>query len=97
MRSTYEFLTNFQFFMDFYRDSIKPLSKSCIKTIDRIVDYVPNGIAAKISILGTSISTISILWLVVATNAVKYYTEIGRTPNFYNMHYVNVLGEFKTD
>ena len=30
-------------------------------------------------------------------NAVKYYTAIGRTSDFENMHYVNVLGKFKTD
>ena len=27
----------------------------------------------------------------------KYYTVIVRTPDFDNMHYINVLEEFKTD
>ena len=62
-----------------------------------IVSDVPNGIAAKNVIKGTNISTISIRRLVFATNAVKYYTAIGRTANLDNMHYVNVLGEFRTD
>ena len=58
LRITYEGLTNFQSFMDFNHNSIKSLSKSCSKDIDKIVDDVPNGIAAKIAVLGTNISTI---------------------------------------
>ena len=46
---------------------------------------------------GMNISTISIHQLVVATNAVKYYTSIGGMPKFDNMHYINVLGEYSTD
>ena len=46
---------------------------------------------------GMNISTISIHQLVVATNAVKYYTTIRQVPDFENMHYVNVLGGFNID
>ena len=59
--------------------------------------YVPNRIAAGNAVPGTSISKISIRCLVVDTDIVNYYTVIGRTPDFDNIHYVNVLGEFKTD
>ena len=93
---TYEGLTNFQYFMEFDCDSIESLSKSWSNNIDAVVVHVPNGIAAENAVPGTNISTISICRLVLDKNYVKYYIEIGRTPNFYNMHYVNMLGEFNT-
>ena len=83
---TYECLTNFQSFVYFDHDSIKPLSKSYSKNIDVVVADVPNGIAAKKAVPGKNISTISICQLVVATNAVMYYIEIRRMHDFYNMH-----------
>ena len=46
LRITYEGLTNLQSFMDFNHDSIKSLSKSCIKNIDRIIADVTNGVAS---------------------------------------------------
>ena len=94
---TYEGLTNFQSFMYSDCNNIESLSKACSKDIDRIISDVPNGIAAENDVPGTNISTISIRRLVVATNAVKYYTVIGRIPEFDNIHYVNVLGGFRTD
>ena len=72
LRITYEGLTNFQSFMDFDRDSIVSLSKACSKEIDMIIADVPNGIAAENAAPGTNISTISILRIIVATNAMKY-------------------------
>ena len=92
LRITYEGLTNFQSFMDFNRDSIESLSKDCSKNVDRIIADFPNGIAAKNAVLGTNISTVPIRRLVVATNAVKYYTVIGQTPDFDNMRYISVIG-----
>ena len=89
---TYEGLTKFQSFVEFDRNSIESLSKSFSKNTDAIVVYVPNGIAAENSLSLTNTSTISILQLVVSTNDLKYYTVIGRTPNFNNIHYVNVPG-----
>ena len=97
LRITYEGLTNFQSFMDFDRDSIGSISKDCSNNIDAIVAYVPNGIATNNAIWGTNISMIPIRQLVVATNAVKYYTSIGGMPKFDNTHYINVLGEYSTD
>ena len=72
LRINYAGLTNFQSFVDFDRDSIEYLSKSCSKNIDAIVADVPNGIVAKHAVPGTNTSTISIRRLVFATNAVKY-------------------------
>ena len=99
LRIIYEIITNFQFLMDFDRDqdSIKSISKYCNKNIDAIVVDFPTGISAKNAVPGMKISTISIRRLVVATNAVKYCNKIGQKPDFENMRYVNVLGEFNTD
>ena len=97
LRITYEGLTNFQSFMDSNHDSIKLHPKACSKEINRIIADIPHGIAPENAVPGTNIITISTRLLVVATNAVKYYTAIRRMPKFDNMHYVNVLGEFKTD
>ena len=83
--------------MDFDHNSIESISKYWSKNIDTIVVDVPNSIASKNAVLEMNISTISIHRLVIATNAVKYYTAIVRTPDFDNMHYVNVRGEFRTD
>ena len=96
LRITYEGITNFQSFMDFDRDSIISLSKVYRKDIDIIIADVPNVIVSENVVPGRNISMIPICRLVVATNDVKYYTAIGWTPNFENMHYVNVHREFKT-
>ena len=66
LRINYEGLTNFQYFMNFDRDSIESLSKSCSKNIYAIKAAVQNGIAAENSVTGTNISTISICRLVIA-------------------------------
>ena len=97
LRLTYEGITNFDSFLDFDRESIESLSKACARTIPAIAADDNNGIAAEAEIPGANLSTISIRRLVVATHAVKYYTSIGRTPDFDNMHYVNVLSAFRTD
>ena len=97
LRITYEGLTKFESFMYFDRNSIESLSKAWTKNIDSIVADVPNGISEKNAVPGTNISTIWIRRLVVATNSVNYYTVIGKTPDFDNMHFVNVIGGFKTE
>ena len=97
LKITYEGPTNFQSFMNFDHNSIESLLKACSKNIDAIFSDVPNGIAAKNAVPGKNITTISIRQLFVATNSVKYYTEIRQTPNFDNTNYVNVIGEINTD
>ena len=96
-RITYEGITNFASFLDFDRESIETLSKACSRPIDEIQVDVANGIAAENAVPAANISTISIRRLVVATGAVKYYTSIDRVPDFDNMHYVDVLSDFKVD
>ena len=60
LRIVYEVLTKFKSFIEFDCNSIESLLKSCSKNIDRIIYDVPNGIAAKTTIPGMKISTISI-------------------------------------
>ena len=97
LRITYAGLTDFHSFADFDSDGINSISKACSKNIDRTIADVPNGISAKNTVTAMNTSTISIQQLVVATNDVKNYTVIGLMPDFENMHYVNVIVEFKTD
>ena len=97
IRITYEGMTDFASLLDFDRESIEALSKACSKTIPAVAEDVANGIAAENEVPGANISSISIRRLVVAMNAAKYYTSIGRTINAVNMHYSNVLTGFKTD
>ena len=97
LRITYEGITNYESFLDFDRDSIEALSKACAQAIPAVIADAANHIEAENAVPAANISTISIRRLVVATNAVKFYTSIGRTPTAANMHYSNVLSGFKTD
>jgi hypothetical protein len=96
-RITFEGVTDYKSLLDFDRESVEALSKACSRTIPAIAADVANGISAEAEVLGANISSISIRRLVVAMNAVKYYTSVGRTPEAANMHYDNILSGFKTD
>ncbi len=96
-RITYEGVTDFRSLLDFDRESIEALAKACSKAIDAIAADNQLGITAEPAVNAANISSISIRRLVVAMQAVKYYTSIGRIPNEINMHYGNILSTFKTD
>jgi len=97
VRVTYEGITNYLSLLDFDRDSIESLSKACSRPIAAIAEDLPSLIAAEPQVPAANISTISIRRLVIAVQAAKYYTNIGRTPDDSNMHYLNVLSGFKVD
>ena len=97
LRIIHEGITNFLSLLDFDRDSIESLSKACARPITAIDEDLANLIAAEAAVPAANVSTISIRRLVIAVQAVKYYTNIGRTPDNTNMHYVNVLSNFKSD
>ena len=80
----YEGITNFDSFTDFDRESIESLGNACIKTIDVIIADPLNGIQGENEVSGTTISTISIRRLVVATHAFKYNRSFGRVPDYDN-------------
>ena len=96
-RITYEGITNYRSLLDFDKESIEALPKACSKNIEAIEADEDNGIDEEVPIPGANINSIAIRRLVVATQAVKYYVDVGQEPNDSNMHYTNVLSKFKTN
>jgi hypothetical protein len=96
-RITYEGITDFRSLLDFDRESIESLAKSCSKDIVAIEADEANNVAAEPAVAGANLSSISVRRLVVAMHAMKYYDSIGRAPTDANMHYNNVLSGFKSD
>ena len=96
-RITYEGITNYDSLQDFDKSSIESLPKTCINTIPAIPEDLAAGIAAEPEVVGANISTISVRRLIVASNAANYYKSIGRTMTAANMHYGNILSNFKVE
>ena len=97
LRLTHEGITTLDSLTDFDDKAIKLLPKVCKDGIDAIVADAPNGIAAEPAVNGANISSISVQRLIVAADAAHYYQAIGRTPTTTNMHYTNVLKDFKLE
>ena len=96
-RILYEGITTFDSLNDFDEKSIQDLPGICKETIPAITADPANGIAAENEVPGANISSISVRRLIVAANAAKYYISIGRTMTTGNMHYNNVLRNFKIE
>ena len=96
-RITYEGITNYDSLKDFDKSSLEALPKTCINTIPPIAEDVAAGIAAEAEVHGANISTISVRRLIVASNAARYYSSIGRAMTSANMHYGNILSDFKIE
>jgi len=96
-RMTYEGVTNFPSLCDFDKKSIESLPATCKNSIPAIAEDLPNGVTAELDIAGANISSISVRRLIVACNASKYYTSIGRTMDLSNMRYTQVLSNFKLE
>ena len=73
------------------------MSKNCIQDIPKINADPDAGVEAEPAVKGANISTISGVRLLTASNAVKYYKLVGRTPDPVNMNYKNVLSKFQDD
>jgi hypothetical protein len=97
LRLTHEGITNLESLTDFDDKAIKLLPKVCKDGIDAIAGDAANGIAQENAVNGANISSISVQRLIVAADAARYYQAIGRTPTVNNMHYTNVLKEFKLE
>ena len=54
-----------------------------------------NNVVEKPAVNRKNISTISVSRLIVAVNAAKFYGAVGRLMTLQNIHYVNVLSNFK--
>ena len=92
-----EGLTNFDSLTDFDKKSLERLPSVCKETIPAIAADLPNGIAAENKIPGANISSISVQRLIVAMHAAEYYTAINPSMTIANMHYANVLKNFKIE
>ena len=96
-RVLHEGINNYESLTDFDKKSIEKLPSVCKEGIDAIQEDLPNGIAAENAVNGATISSISVRRLIVAVEAAKYYEMIGRTMTPANMHYANVLKDFKME
>ena len=91
----YEGITAYPSLEDFYNKSIKSLPATCKVMIPAIAEDVATGITTEQEILGANVSSNSVQYLVVASNGTKYYRSIGRVMTAPNMHYSNILANFK--
>ena len=97
LRISHEGITNYESLLDFDKKSIQKLPITCRSAIPAIAADVPNGIAAEAAVPGANINSISVRRLIVASNAVRYYTSIDRNITPASMHYTNVLADFKVE
>ena len=96
-RLTYEGITNFPSLTDFDKKAIQALPSTCKNRIPAIAEDSAAGIPAEPEVLGANISSISVQRLIVAVHASKYYSSINRAMSVSNMHYGNILAEFKIE
>ena len=96
-RITHEGITDFDSLVDFDDAAIKNLPRICKENIPAIAEDQANNIAAEAAVNGANISSISVQRLMVAANAARYYKSIGRALTSANMHYGNILSNFKVE
>ena len=94
---TYEGITNFSSPTDFDKKSIESLPATCNEKIPVIADDPSADITAEPAAPGANISLTQIRQLILAVQATKYYTLIGRKMNATNMHCGNILSSFKIE
>ena len=96
-RIIHEGITDFNSLVDFDKQTIQNLPKVCKETIAAIVADPANNITAEVEVPGANVSSISVQRLLVACKASKYYDSIDRVMTTGNMHYMNVLVNFKLE
>ena len=96
-RVIHEGITDFNSLIDFDKDTIQYLPKVCKESIAAIPADPVNNITAEAEVPGASVSSITIQRLLVACRAAKYYDSISRGLTTGNMHYTNVLSNFKIE
>lgn len=96
-RIIHEGITDFNSLVDFDKQTIQNLPKVCKETIAAIVADPANNITAEVEVPGANVSSISVQRLLVACKAAKYYDSIDRVMTTGNMHYMNVLVNFKLE
>ena len=73
------------------RKAFESLPTTCKEKIPTITDNPSSGITAELAVPVANIYSIAIIWLILAVQAAKYHTSIGRTMNATTMHYGNVF------
>jgi len=94
---THEGITDFNSLVDFDKQTIQYLPKVCKETIAAIVADSANNITAEVEVPGANVNSISVQRFLVACKAAKYYDSIDRVMTTGNMHYMNVLANFKLE
>ena len=97
VRVTHEGITDFRSLVDFDKETMQNLPRVCKQRIDAIAADPANNIQAEPEVPGANVSSISVQRLIVACNAARYYHSIGRTMTTGNMHYTNILTNFKVE
>lgn len=96
-RILHEGITNFGSLSDFDKKSIQYLPGICKNSIPQVAADRANNVAAEGAVNGANISSISVRRLITAVHAAEYYNSIDREMNPQNMHYENVLSNFKIE
>lgn len=97
LRITHEGITNYESLLDFDKNSIQLLPSICKEKINAIPADDANGISDEPEVSGANISAISVQRLIVASYAASYYKSISRSMTAANMHYANILANFKQE
>ena len=82
---------------DFYKNAIQYLPKVCKESIAAITADASNNFTAEAEVPGANVSSISVQRLLVASKAARYYESINRVMTTSNMHYMNILVNFKVE
>ena len=92
-----EGINNYEALLDFDKKSLQSLPATCKEATPAIAADVANGITAEASVAGATISLISVQRLIVAMNAAKYYSSIGRAMNPPSMHWTKCPYQFQLE
>ena len=97
VRLTHEGINNFISLQDFDKKSIQALPATCKNSIPAVAEDLTAGILAETEVPGANVSSISVQRLIIAVQAAKFYSSIDRVMTPANMHYGNILANFKIE
>ena len=92
-----EGIFDFQSLFSYDKKGFQHLPGLCRHDISAVPEDVANGIPARAAVAGAHISQLSVQRLIIASQAAGYYKTIGRVMTVENMHFTNVLVDFKTE
>ena len=92
-----EGIFDFQSLHSYDKKGFQHLPSLCRHDIPAVPEDAANGIPARAAQLGAHVSQLSVQRLIIASQAAGYYKLIQREMNVANMHFTNVLLDFKTE